>query len=39
MLEHTSTGVPGAGRLSEQSDIYRREKEKRGGTVGGGGLL
>lgn len=29
MLEHTSTGVPGAGWLSEQSDIYRSEKEKR----------
>lgn len=34
MLEHTSTGVPGAGWFSEQSDIYRSEREKRGGTVG-----
>lgn len=27
MLEHTSTGVPGAGCFSEQSDIYRSERK------------
>lgn len=31
-----STGVPGAGLVSEQSDIYRHEMEKRGGAVRGG---
>lgn len=36
MLEHTRTGVPGAGWFSEQSDIYRSEKEEK---EAGGGLL
>lgn len=38
-MKTQSTGVPGAGLFWEQSDIYRSEREKRGGAVGGGGLL
>lgn len=34
MHEHTCTGVPGAAWFSQQSDIYRNEKEGRGGEDG-----